>query len=303
MGPSGLDPRRNNQGLIRLQLTQQSKSYAKEDPPPERVKPIPIQIVEELAQTLEEGTQQLATRDLVIVGFFFMLRPGEYTHATKYHAPFRLQDLSFSGPDGTINAAVISPIQMSEAQACHLLFTTQKNGTKGQTITHGHTPDPLVCPLKALTRRVCHLRAHNAPPDTPLHQYYHPEGTANITTKDITASLRKIVKLVGPSLNIYPKDVSARALRAGGAMALLRAGIDPVDIRLQGRWKSWAMMEYLHKDAVDTTPFASAMLHHGHYQIAAHAALPKDILDWLSTTSSALPTLSTQPTHPALLVG
>ena len=83
-------------------------------------------------------------------------------------------------------------------------------------------------------------------------------------------------------------------------MALLRAGIDPVDIRLQGRWKSWAMMEYLHKDAVDTTPFAQAMLNNGSYSIAAHAALPKDTLDWLTTTSDSS---ITQPTHPVSLVG
>ena len=41
--------------------------------------------------------------------------------------------------------------------------------------------------------------------------------------------------------------VPARALQVGGAMALFTAGIDPVNIRLQGQWKSWAMMEYLHK--------------------------------------------------------
>ena len=34
-------------------------------------------------------------------------------------------------------------------------------------------------------------------------------------------------------------------------MALLRAGIDPVDIRLQeGCWKSCAMIVYLQKDVV-----------------------------------------------------
>ena len=82
-------------------------------------------------------------------------------------------------------------------------------------------------------------------------------------------------------------------------MALLRAGIDPVNIRLQGRWKSWAMMEYLHKDAVDTTPFAQAMLHNGVYSIAKHASLPQDTLDWLETVSSS----STLPTHLVSLVG
>ena len=83
-------------------------------------------------------------------------------------------------------------------------------------------------------------------------------------------------------------------------MALLRAGIDPVAIRLQGRWKSWAMMEYLHKDAIDTTTFAQSMLANGSYSIAAHAALPQDTLEWLSTTSI---TSKPHPTLPVSLVG
>ena len=83
-------------------------------------------------------------------------------------------------------------------------------------------------------------------------------------------------------------------------MALLRAGIDPVDIRLQGRWESWAMLEYLHKDAVDTTSFANAMLMNGSYTIASHASLPQDTLDWLSKLSHPI---KTHPTHPVPVVG
>ena len=84
MGSKGLDPRRNNQCLIKLQLRQQYQSYTKADPPPERVKPIPVQVIQSAVLNNQESEQQKATSDMIIVGFYFMLRPGEYTYSTKY---------------------------------------------------------------------------------------------------------------------------------------------------------------------------------------------------------------------------
>jgi len=39
--------------------------------------------------------------------------------------------------------------------------------------------------------------------------------------------------------------VSARSMRASGAMALLCAEVDPVKIQLMGRWRSDCMLRYL----------------------------------------------------------
>ena len=46
-----------------------------------------------------------------------------------------------------------------------------------------------------------------------------------------------------------PADVSARSLRAAGAMALLCADVDSDRIRLLGRWQSDQMFRYLHVQA------------------------------------------------------
>jgi len=45
-----------------------------------------------------------------------------------------------------------------------------------------------------------------------------------------------------------------------------------------GRWKSWAMLRYLHRSATPTHTYASQMLTHGNYVIPAHAKLPADLL-------------------------
>ena len=52
-----------------------------------------------------------------------------------------------------------------------LVFTTQKNGGRGEKIGHGATGDPLLCPKEALRRQVAHLRQHGAPADTPLTRF------------------------------------------------------------------------------------------------------------------------------------
>jgi hypothetical protein len=60
-------------------------------------------------------------------------------------------------------------------------------------------------------------------------------------------------------------------------MALLRAKIDSSMIRLMGRWKSWAMLVYLHRSAADTSSYAQKMLAGGTYTISRHATLPDDV--------------------------
>ena len=49
-------------------------------------------------------------------------------------------------------------------------------------------------------------------------------------------------------------DVSMRSLSAGGGgMALLMARVDPYNTRLVGRWRSNAMLHYLHRTAKSFT--------------------------------------------------
>ena len=59
-------------------------------------------------------------------------------------------------------------------------------------------------------------------------------------------------------------------------MALLCTNVDPVIIRMIGHWKSWAMIQYLHRTATSTSHLALRMLEGGHYIIQAHAFIPDD---------------------------
>jgi hypothetical protein len=226
----------------------------------------------------------LAIADLLVIGFFFMLRPGEYVFHSDQATPFRLQDVSFGLPNArTINATVITEAELATATTVNLLFTTQKNGVRGETITHGDTTDPRLSPVQAVARRVCHLRQNNAPPDSPLFLVYDAGNqTRLVSSTDLTKTLRAACTLDQDTLGIAASDISARALRAGGAMALLRANVDSSTIRLLGRWQSWQMLTYLHRSATDTSSYASKMLHGGHFTLQRHAGLPQDVVDLLA---------------------
>jgi hypothetical protein len=69
-------------------------------------------------------------------------------------------------------------------------------------------------------------------------------------------------------------------------MALLRARVDPVLIRLLGRWKSWTMLRYLHRSATETTHFAQQMLDNSTYVLSEHATLPDDVIALIKQESS-----------------
>ena len=295
MGPSNLDPRKNASGAFHLALKQLYTSYTKADPAPDRVKPIPLQLIRVAALALQTTVFSKAVADLLIIGFFFLLRPGEHTYLLRDNTPFRLEDVSFVYRNITYNAATAPLPTIRAATATHLNFTNQKNGIKDEALTHHDNPEPLLSPLKAIKRRVLHLRQHQAPRHTPLHTVFVGRTPQQVTSQHLTTALRSACKAVGRSLGIQCADISARALRAGGAMALLRAGVSSTNTRMFGRWRSWAMLHYLHRSQTTTQHYATQMLQGGVFTIARHAKLPADILPLLQSFDE------TTTNNPALL--
>ena len=58
--------------------------------------------------------------------------------------PFHLQDISVVTPNGTFNAATATEAQLQTAMAANLLFATQKNGERGETVTQGDASSVLL---------------------------------------------------------------------------------------------------------------------------------------------------------------
>ena len=255
------------------------RCYTKQDPPPDRVKPVPIQVLRHIMTIAIASNDPviLATADMITLAFFFLLRPGEYTDSPSDTKPFHLQDAQiFVGPQ-RLNIATATDAQLLSATFVSLTFTEQKNGVRGEVIGLSRSGNPNLCPVNALVRRVIHLRQHNAAPNTPLARVHNGTRWAKITPSLITNTLRNAVTYLSPaSLGFLPSDVSARCLRAAGANALLCANIDTDIIRLLGRWRSDEMLRYLHLQAAPVMKnFARAMLSGGTFTLIPNQLVPQ----------------------------
>ena len=252
--------------------------WKKEDPPANRVKPIPIQVIRRIAAiaaALPPDSHTLrAVADMIIIAFFFLLRPGEYTDTASDTTPFTFADAQlFLGPI-RLNIATSTAAQLMAATAASLTFTTQKNGVENEVIKLGRSGDPFLCPTLAVARRLLHLRAANAPRHAPLARVFTPQGVQRVTPSLITKTLRDAVTYIGADLSFLASEVSARSLRAAGATALLVAKVDPDVIRLLGRWRSDEMLRYLHLSAEPVmSNFASKMLR-ADYRLVPHQLVP-----------------------------
>ena len=96
-----------------------------------------------------------------------------------------------------------------------------------------------------------------------------------VSAANITEALRIAVAMQGPTVGFLPEDISARALRAGGAMALLCAQVDSDLIRLLGRWRSDEMLRYLHVQAQPVMRnFSRLMLQGGQFSLIPGPEVP-----------------------------
>lgn len=274
------DPRKNSHGAIDFRIARQLRGYARLDPPPNRVKPVPVTIIRHvmaLASITTAPPSNQAIADMISLAFFFLLRPGEYTATPSDTVPFTLQDLQCWIGQQRYQATDIPLIDLPRVTFVTLTFTTQKNSVRGEVIGLARSGNPALCPVIAAIRRIAHLRSHNAPGNLPLACYY--DGTNptphRIAPKQITAALRCSTAVLGPTVGFLPSDISARSLRAAGAMALLCASVDSDIIRLVGRWRSDEMLRYLHVQAEPIMRnFARLMLQGGTYNLLPNQHVP-----------------------------
>jgi hypothetical protein len=242
-----LDPRLTTSGKHEFRLRRQLTGYAKADSPPNRVKPIPISVIYHcITRANAHGTvDSLAVADLVIIAFFFLMRPGEYTAPTGENTPFTLANIQFFVGARRVQAGVATDDDLVHATFVSYTFTTQKNCVRNEVIGLARSGNPYCCPVASTARRVKHLKEHLAPPTTPLCTYHRDGAPSYVTATDITTTLKASVTALGPQLGFAASEVSARSLRAAGAMALLCAHVDTDTIRLLGRWRSDVMLRYL----------------------------------------------------------
>ena len=232
-------------------LTSLWRDWSSHDDPPRRLKPIPVEVLH-AAQRIADRSGSLAlktTARLMWIAFFFLCRPGEYCETGSSSHLFRLSDVQLYHGAALLDLRSASPALLRASSNASMTFTDQKNSIRGEKVGLAHSGHPYASPTIAIADQVLHLRAHNAPSHTPLCSFCQHGTWFSVTPDMVTQLLRDAAALLGPSCGILPSDISARCLRAAGAMALLCGKCDPLIIRLLGRWRSDEMIKYLHIQA------------------------------------------------------
>lgn len=274
------DIRKDSTGSIDFRIQRQLRHYAKLDPPPARVKPVPITIITYILRQAygpQRHLDRCAIANIIVIAFFYLLRPGEYTGTTTDDAAFTLADIGLHVGHRRLDLFTAPAHDIQAATAASYTFTTQKNGTRNEVITHGRSGDHLCCPVTATIRLVLyHLGRKGVSPKTPLASYYTAANRrVAIKNKDVTDTLRNAAAFLQSTTGLMPKDISARSLRAGGAMALLCGNVDHNLIQMLGRWHSDSMMRYLHLQAQPVMKkFATAMFNDGNYTFLPDETVP-----------------------------
>jgi hypothetical protein len=280
-------------GKLDLRLTRQLKGFGKTDPQPTRVKPAPFALLAHMQQeaTTTGGQRAAAVSDMSLIGFFFLCRPGEHVQTTAARdpgarcSPFRLRNVVFFQGARRLDACTAPLTDIHTADHVQLTYEDQKNAVRAEAVGHGESLHATACPVRTLVRRVTHLRTHHAADDTPLHTYFHLGHQGQVRAADITLALRRAATALFATLGIPPLELSARSLRAGGAMAMLCARIDTDTIQLIGRWRSDAMLRYLHLQAIPhMRSVAPAMIAHGNFTFRPGTDVPNEARPILQPT-------------------
>jgi hypothetical protein len=250
------DPRVTANGKLDIRLTRQSRYYKRNEDTPTWVKPIPIPILIDavdsaLALAGPADHAIWACAEMVALAYYIVRRPGEYVVSSgELSAPFRFVDAELVVGQRRLNCRQCTDADVKAATFVMLTFTNQKNSFRGEKIGHGRSGHPRFCPVLAASRRILHLCRNNALDHTSLYGFYVRGPLQHLYSRAVTPFLWRSVATIGNDYGLRPEDVKARSLHASGAMALLCTRVDTNLIRLIGRWRSNAMLYYLHVQAV-----------------------------------------------------
>jgi hypothetical protein len=222
---------------------------------------------------MHDDTQAIA--DMIAITFFFLLRPGEYTGTTSDDTPFRLQDVHLYIGTRRLDTMLCTNAEINAATSVSYTFTTQKNDIRKKKIIHGLSGTGICCPVRATTQQIKYLHLKGAKCTVPIASIYVRNRRTAIKAKQITDTIRQAMIINFHRTGINPAEVSARSLRAGGAMALICSKLDKNLIRMLGRWHSDAMIRYLHMQAQPIVQhFASKMYNNVTYSVLPDETVP-----------------------------
>ncbi len=189
-----------NSGKFLPRLQQMFDGMGKADPPTTKELPVEADVPEFLVQAamkIGASACDRAVADLTMIAFYYLLRVWEYTNkgegvqetnATQTQQ-FKIKDVAFFGTNSRGTLYRIAPnardFDIMNATCATLKLDNQKNGWKGVCINHEHNGDNVHCAVRALGRRVLHIRRHTTCDTTPLSAYFNSGSQKFVTDQHI----------------------------------------------------------------------------------------------------------------------
>ena len=198
------------------------------------------------------GTErQKCIGDFGLIAFYYLLRVGEYTYTKETERrrtqQFRLRDVTLWCKTERLDPNLPTSVLLQNCTAATLNISNQKNGVRAQTI-HQEAIGTKFCPVKAIIRRIKHIRSNTNDLDTMLGSYFTSKGRKSITSYSMTAAVRKAATLLRlDRQGLTSKNLGSHSLRSGGAMAMHLAKIPDNTIKKMGRWSSDTFLMYIHE--------------------------------------------------------
>ena len=126
-----------------------------------------------------------------------------------------------------------------------LKLDNQKNGWKGVCVYHKANGDLINCPVRALGRRVRHIRRGDNQGKTFLSAYFVAKQRFDVTAENVSQALKGAARaLCYPSKKGIPIErINTHSLRSGGANALALSGYTDTQIQKMGRWRGATFKE------------------------------------------------------------
>jgi len=234
------------------------ETYRRADPTTNKQHAVPVAMPNHVflssRRTFDRRTK--AVGELTLIAFFFLLRVGKYTyHGQKQRRTqqFRLQDMKFFAAGKEI---AHGKLQNQSIDTVSLTIDNQKNGRRGDTLSHHALANNPCCPVHAVVARAIDMVEDGAVPDTLICSFR--EATTlpwqHVRSNDILQAVKHAIPALKLEDNGYDADlVGTHSLRSGGATALFINKHDVLTIQRAGRWTGSTFMEYIHGQLDVTT--------------------------------------------------
>ena len=214
------------------------------------------QLLVDLGYSTSGTSHTQAVGDLILIAFYYLLRIGEYTvkskrSNTKQTVQFKLEDVTFYKKTKFGQLRCLpknAPYELIlSADSATLKLDNQKNGWKGVCVHQETNGEAVHCPIRALGRRVVHLRQQGAAKSTFLSTFYHEGKKYDVIGKDVSKALKlAATRLEYPEKRGIPiKLIDTHSLLCGGANALALSGYSDTQIQKMGRWWGATFKEYI----------------------------------------------------------